>query len=67
MQTLFCSFGIILECWDITAEKRPNFAELVNRLTSDLVVMADYMDFNPTQETSEIHVNATIEDIQDID
>lgn len=62
---------MMLECWKSNAEERPNFAELVNRLTSDLVVMANYMDFNAEgnvdqEDTCEIHVNVDIEDTNDI-
>ena len=38
------------DCWAVKPELRPPFAELVIRLSSQLTVLSDYMDFSLTQE-----------------
>lgn len=37
---------MMLDCWKSEAQERPNFAELVSRLTSDLVIKEDHEDIN---------------------
>ena len=39
----------MLDCWAIKPELRPPFADLVSRLSSQLIILSDYMDFSPTQ------------------
>lgn len=34
-------------CWEAQPEKRPSFSDLVQILSSKLVVIAEYMDFSP--------------------
>lgn len=49
----------MLDCWQHQAVVRPSFSELMNGLTSDLAVMADYVVFNALSQSTatEVHVN----------
>ena len=38
----------MLQCWEIEADKRPTFSVLVDSLSKDLEVMANYMDLQST-------------------
>ena len=38
----------MLQCWEIEADKRPTFSALVDSLSKDLEVMANYMDLQST-------------------
>ncbi len=38
----------MINCWETQPEKRPLFSDLVQVLTSRLVVMAEYMDLSPS-------------------
>lgn len=37
----------MMRCWETKPEHRPTFTELVVTLTSQLVAMADYLQFSP--------------------
>ena len=37
----------MMRCWETKPEHRPTFTELVITLSSQLVAMADYMQFSP--------------------
>ena len=41
-----CRYSLIVDCWAVMPELRPFFAELVIRLSSQLLAIADYMDFS---------------------
>lgn len=34
------------DCWEARAEDRPTFEDIVERLTSQLVILSDYLDFS---------------------
>ena len=36
----------MMQCWQIQPDDRPSFSQLLTFLSSQLVVVADYMDFN---------------------
>ena len=38
------------DCWKNKPELRPSFSELLTSLSSQLLVVADYMDFSSTLE-----------------
>lgn len=40
-------------CWDAKADVRPSFAELVTQLSSQLGVIADYLDFSAPGQDEE--------------
>ena len=44
------------DCWAINPELRPPFAELVIRLSSQLITIADYMDFSSAPD---VEIKAT--------
>ena len=41
-----CRYSLMADCWTSKPELRPPFAELVIRLSSQLLAIADYMDFS---------------------
>ena len=50
------------DCWKKKAELRPSFSELVASLSSQLLVLADYMDFSSTPEVVVEVVNTSNDD-----
>ena len=45
----------MMTCWEAQPEKRPLFTDLVQTLSSKLVVMAEYMDLSPSSTTGLIN------------
>ena len=39
-----CRYRVMLQCWEIDPDQRPTFTALVDLLSRNLEVMADYMD-----------------------
>ena len=48
-------------CWADNPELRPSFSELVTEISSQLLLMADYMDFSVSGVTNQVesHVQDT--------
>ena len=46
--TFSSSYSVMLNCWEYKVDMRPSFAELVENLSSQLVVMAEYTRLFPT-------------------
>ena len=48
-------------CWAGNPESRPSFSELVTEISSQLLLMADYMDFSVSGATNQVesHVQDT--------
>ncbi len=48
-------------CWAGNPELRPSFSELVTEISSQLLLMADYMDFSVSGATNQVesHVQDT--------
>ena len=51
---LLCSYGLMMKCWNEDAELRPTFSELVAQLSTQLGVMADYLDFSAHNSTDDL-------------
>ncbi len=41
-------------CWAGNPELRPSFSELVTEISSQLLLMADYMDFSVSGATNQV-------------
>ena len=39
-------YSIMIHCWDRRVDLRPCFTELVAQISSQLLLMADYVDFS---------------------
>ena len=50
------------DCWKNKTELRPSFSELVTSLSSQLLALADYMDFTSTPEVVVEVVNTSNDD-----
>ena len=49
------------DCWETQPELRPSFSELVTRLSSHLVVMADYLDFSLSAGDFSVIANGAVD------
>ncbi len=47
-------------CWAGNPESRPSFSELVTEISSQLLLMADYMDFSVSGATNQVVQDAQI-------
>ena len=56
----------MLTCWDSEVERRPVFADLVQTLCSQLLAMADYMQFNTVQSTEVLSTEAQSTEVDTI-
>ncbi len=55
MQNMFlCSYHLMMKCWNARAELRPSFAEVASQLSTELGVMADYLDFSAPISTDQL-------------
>ena len=41
----YCRYSLMFSCWNESAEARPTFVQIINRLEHLIAPLAQYMDF----------------------